>query len=159
MVNSVQNISKLGHLKSIATLLDSKFKGPFGTRFGIDAILGLVPFVGDFATTGFSLYILIQSANLGCSPSTIIRMALNIGIDNIFSAIPVLGNVFDFIWKSNTKNLALLESHLANPKSVIIRSRLILIAVLIVLVSFLALTGYLTFYIFKEIFEWISTLH
>lgn len=114
------------HVRDLAVLLDSKFEGPFGFRFGLDGLLGFIPVIGDFVTTGLSLYIIITAASLGAAPSVILRMGLNVLLENLMDMIPGLGNLFDFYWKSNTKNLALLEAHLHDPQGSRWRARLVL---------------------------------
>lgn len=104
-------------IKRLSEFLDSKFRAPGGFRFGWDALLGLVPGVGDFLTSTLSLYIIARAARLGCSVPVLMRMGLNVLIENIFDTIPLLGNIFDFLWKANNKNLKLLEAHLARPRA------------------------------------------
>jgi hypothetical protein len=99
-------------LKHLATWLDNVFVVP-GTRwrFGLDPIIGLIPIVGDLATTLISLYIIASAAQMQVPKSTLARMGLNIVIDSVVGAIPLVGNVFDFAWKANALNMQLLERH------------------------------------------------
>lgn len=136
--------------------MDSQFHGPFGMTFGLDGILGLIPFVGDFVTTLISLYIIYQAAMMGCSPSTLLRMGLNLLIDSILDAIPFLGNIFDFIWKANNKNVVIIEEHLVNARSVTIKSRLTLGLVAFSLITVLFASVAFTFYFLKMVLDWIS---
>lgn len=105
---------RLNRLRRIARLLDARFGVP-GTRFrfGADSLLGLVPGVGDAATALVSLYILAEARRLGVGMPTLIRMGWNVALDLGLGAVPVIGDVFDFFWKSNLKNIALLEADLA----------------------------------------------
>ena len=97
-------------LRAISRLLDDAFLVPgTGFRVGIDPLLGLVPVVGDLTTLSMSFYILITAAKLQVPKATLYRMGLNVIIDYIVGSIPLLGNVFDFFWKANTKNMELLE--------------------------------------------------
>lgn len=107
----------------LARLLDAQWNLPFGTKIGWDGVLGFVPGIGDLATNFLSLYIVLQAALLGCPPIVILRMGMNILIDNFFDAIPILGNFFDFFWKSNTRNVRLIEAYQANPRRAMVRSR------------------------------------
>lgn len=136
--------------------MDSKFIGPFGIRFGLDGIIGLIPFVGDFIGSAISLYIMIQAGSMGCSPAVLVRMGLNLLIENVIEMIPFAGNVFDFFWKANNKNIALLESHTLNPKGATNQSRLVLglfaLTVLGLFISSIAITVWLI----RVIFEWIA---
>lgn len=104
----------LGRLRAIARLLDARFGIP-GTRwqFGLDSILGLVPGIGDAATAAVSLYILVEARRMGVGLPTLARMAWNVALDLGLGAVPLLGDVFDFFWKSNLRNIALLEAELA----------------------------------------------
>lgn len=99
-------------LELLARWMDTLFEIP-GTRirFGLDAIVGLVPGLGDLLTTLVSLYILGAARRYGVPRSTMLRMAANVAIDAAVGALPLLGDVFDVFWKSNVKNVALLRRH------------------------------------------------
>jgi hypothetical protein len=97
---------------------DSVFEIPgLGWRFGLDPLIGLVPIVGDLASTAVSFYILSLAAHFGVSRSTLARMTLNVGIDYVLGSVPLIGNLFDFAWKANQRNMVLLERALAAPES------------------------------------------
>ena len=119
-------------LKKIAEYLDTKYDF-LGFRVGWDAILGLIPGVGDLITSFFSLFILYKAAVLGCPPSVLLRMGLNIIIDNLLDAIPIIGNVFDIFWRSNMRNIALLEKYLAEPRSTVRASRAVVTLTLLLI--------------------------
>ena len=123
-------------LDYIADQLDNRFRGPLGFRFGWDGILGLIPGVGDLVTSSFSFYILLRAAALGAPPVLIARMGLNILIDNVFDVVPVLGWIFDFMWKANLKNVKLLKDYSFDQRKVTLQSRL---WVALILILFLAL--------------------
>ena len=99
-------------LRKWAVLLDSAFQVP-GTRwrFGLDPIVGLFPGAGDLVTGFFSVMILLHSVRLRIPKVVIARMMLNIGLDLLTGAVPLLGDLFDAAFKSNLRNLALLERH------------------------------------------------
>jgi hypothetical protein len=102
--------------KLLSFWTDSVFEVPvLGWRFGLDPIIGLVPVVGDLATTAMSFYILSLAIQAGVPRSTMARMTLNAGIDYVIGSIPLIGNVFDFAWKANRRNMQLLERALATP--------------------------------------------
>ena len=105
---------RLRWVERIARLMDSQFRLP-GTRFrfGLDPLLGLVPIVGDLSTTAVSVALLLTMMRHGASGAVAVRMALNILVDTVVGAVPVLGNVFDFAFKSNERNVALLRRHYA----------------------------------------------
>jgi hypothetical protein len=99
-------------LRRWARIFDSAFRIP-GTQitFGIDPILGLVPGLGDLASPLFSLLFVWHGVRLGVPKVVLARMAFNVLIDAGVGAIPVVGDLFDFGWKANAWNLALLERH------------------------------------------------
>jgi hypothetical protein len=80
-----------------------------GWRFGLDALIGLIPGVGDTSTTLASFYILASAVRHGVPKITLLRMGLNIGIDYLIGSLPVVGDIADVWWKSNKKNIALLR--------------------------------------------------
>lgn len=148
--------NNIAHIKSLSRLLDTKFKGPFGTRYGLDALMGLIPGVGDFITSAFSLYIIAQAAGLGVSSATLIRMAINVIFENVIDMIPVVGNLFDFYWKANRKNMELLESHLQNPSRETIKSRTVVAIIFIVLLMLLVASGYLSWLVLESLYHFIT---
>ena len=103
----------LERLEALAKLMDSAFLIP-GTniRMGLDAIIGLVPVVGDLVSGAISSYLIWEARRLGASRWVIGRMAANTLIDTTFGVIPILGDAFDVLFRSNMKNLALLRRHL-----------------------------------------------
>ena len=108
---------RLRWVERVAHLMDSQFKLP-GTRFrfGLDPLLGLLPIVGDLSTLAVSGALLMTMMRHGASRNVVIRMALNIMIDTVIGAIPILGNIFDFAYKSNERNVELLRRHYAEGK-------------------------------------------
>ena len=103
---------RIEDLRRWAALLDSAFRVP-GTkmRFGLDPILGLIPGVGDMVSPALALLILWHGARVKVPKVVLARMVLNALIDAGVGTIPVVGDLFDFGWKSNQWNLALLERH------------------------------------------------
>jgi hypothetical protein len=104
----------LARLEALAKLMDSAFFVP-GTnvRMGLDALVGLVPVVGDLVSGAISSYLIWEARRLGASRWVIGRMAANTLIDTAFGAIPIVGDAFDVLFRTNVKNLALLRKHLA----------------------------------------------
>ena len=100
-------------LEMLAHWLDAVFEIPvLGWRFGLDALLGLIPGFGDTASAFASIYILRAATNFGVPRVTIARMTLNIILDLIVGIIPFAGDAFDVYWKANKRNVALLRRHL-----------------------------------------------
>lgn len=106
------NQPRLEGLRRLARLFDSAFRVP-GTSitFGLDPILGLFPGIGDLASPFLTLFILWHAAAARVPKIVLARMVLNAAIDALFGVVPVVGDLFDFVWKANDWNLALLERH------------------------------------------------
>src|SRR5580765_6313029 len=98
-------------LDDLAFYLDDLFRIPgVGWRFGLDAIIGLVPNVGDTLTSFASFYILVAGVRYGVPKITLLRMAFNIAVDYLVGSIPVIGDAFDFVWKANRMNMNLIRT-------------------------------------------------
>ena len=90
--------------------MDDLFRVPvLGWRFGLDAIIGLIPAFGDTSTSLVSLYLLASAVRYRVPKITLLRMGLNIAIDYAVGSVPVVGDLFDAWWKSNRMNLELLK--------------------------------------------------
>ena len=97
-------------LDRLGWLLDDLFRIPvLGWRIGLDALVGLIPGVGDTATTVASLYVLGSAVRYRVPKVTLLRMGLNLGIDYALGSLPLVGDFFDAWWKSNQKNVELLR--------------------------------------------------
>jgi hypothetical protein len=97
-------------LEAMELLLERAFTIP-GTnmRVGLDAIIGLVPVLGDLVTTAMGAWMVWEARNLGMSKFHLARMAGNVGVDTLVGAIPLVGDLFDFAFRSNTRNLRILK--------------------------------------------------
>jgi hypothetical protein len=104
-------------VRSLANLLDSSFEVR-GVRFGLDAVLGLVPVVGDFASMMLGLYPVLIARRHGVGRWTIAHMLGNLGADFLMGSIPIAGDAADVFFKAHLKNLRLLEAALKD-KSVV----------------------------------------
>ena len=95
-------------LGRLAWLLDEAFRIP-GTnqKVGIDPLIGLVPGVGDAIGALLSTYIIVEAARRGAPVWTVVRMLGNVAVETLVGAIPILGDLFDVVWKANMRNLAL----------------------------------------------------
>jgi hypothetical protein len=107
---------RAARVRALARLLDAAVRVP-GTnvRVGLDAVVGLVPAVGDVAGAAFSGYIILAAARLGAPTPVLLRMLLNVTTDTVVGSVPLLGDLFDLGWRANTRNVALLDRHLADP--------------------------------------------
>lgn len=103
---------RIAALRHIARLLDSAYEVP-GTswRFGLDPVVGLVPGLGDLISPLFTIAILWQSQDLRLPRVVQLRMLFNVAIDTFVGMVPIAGDLFDFAWKANEMNMALLERH------------------------------------------------
>jgi hypothetical protein len=104
----------VARVEAVARIMDSMFEIP-GTkvRIGLDAIIGVVPIVGDLISQVISSYIIWEARQLGISRFTMARMIANSAIDTVVGMIPFAGDAFDIYFRANLKNLALLKAHLA----------------------------------------------
>lgn len=139
-------------IEALARLLDSQFRLP-GTqrRFGLDGLLGLVPGIGDVAGLVLSAGVIAKAIGLGARGATVGRMVGNVALDAAVGTIPVIGWVFDFVFKANTRNVALLERHTLDPhgteaesRATLVRTLLVVVIAVVVLVAaLLALVAWL----------------
>lgn len=144
-------------LDALSYLLDNSIPLPgTGRRFGLDAVIGLVPGVGDATGALMSAYIVVQAARLGAPASSLVRMLLNVGIEALVGAIPFLGDLFDAWFKANARNVALLRSELERPGSTRRSSTAVVLAVIIALVLILGAMGWLAFSIVRTLWEAIT---
>lgn len=130
---------RLVRLRNLARVYDAGIRIP-GTRFefGLDPLVGLVPGLGDAVGAGVATYIVFEAARSGVPWSVLVRMLLNVGIDALIGALPVVGDLFDAAWKANLKNVDLLEEHLADPRATHHSSRRLLVAIGLVLLLLFA---------------------
>ncbi len=144
---------ELNRLRLIAKLFDQAFVIP-GTRwrFGIDALMGLVPGLGDIAGALVAVYSLRVARKLGAPQAIQAHMLMNIALDALIGMIPVLGDLFDFAFQAQTRNLLLLERWMASPQRTARRSRagvtLIPLAIVLVFATLTALGVWMLFILF-----------
>ncbi|WP_373652073.1 MULTISPECIES: DUF4112 domain-containing protein [unclassified Schlesneria] len=112
VISNSERQQRIQQLQAIAELLDGQFKLP-GTniQFGLDALIGLVPGIGDFVSGGISIWLVREAQRLGAPKWLIARMMWNVVVDVSVGAVPLVGDVFDAAWKANRKNMALLNRH------------------------------------------------
>lgn len=111
---TIDTDDRLRWVESISRLMDSQFRVPGTTwRFGLDPIMGLVPIVGGIPSLAVSGVLILTMMRHGASGNVVVRMVLNVLLDTIIGAIPILGNIFDFAYKANDKNVRLLRRHYA----------------------------------------------
>ncbi len=126
-------------LKQLAWILDSSIRLPGGFRIGVDGILGLIPGLGDAVGAGLSSYIVVKAVRLNVPVIILIRMIINVGLELIIGVIPIIGDLFDFMYKANERNVRLINAHLDNPRRTRKQSRYIVLIVLFVLLGLVVL--------------------
>ncbi len=106
------SIPELKGVDTFSKLLDTRFRIP-GTniRFGVDFIIGLVPYAGDLLSFLFSAGLVLTMARHGASGQVVAKMIGNIFLDTVVGSIPIVGDIFDLFYKSNRRNYHLLEKH------------------------------------------------
>ncbi len=102
-------------LRALAWLLDNSIPLPGGYRIGVDALIGLVPGLGDAAGALISAYIINEARALGAPRSVLLRMMGNVLIETVLGSIPFAGDLFDAAFKANSRNLALLTRYQLDP--------------------------------------------
>lgn len=144
--NHEENQRKLKSLDRIAWLLDSSIPIP-GTRrtIGLDGIIGLIPGFGDAFAGMLSGYIIIKALIMGMPLFIIGQMVVNMVIEGIVGVVPFFGDIFDFIFKSNRRNVKLMQRYLEDPKETSERSASSVIGFLVVLFFVFLLTIWLIF--------------
>jgi hypothetical protein len=149
-VQSVENDQTRERLNWLAWLLDSSIPIP-GTRFtiGVDALIGLLPVLGDFVGVLLSSYILKEAARLGAPKVVLARMASNVLVEGIVGIIPFAGDVFDAAWKANQRNVRLLNAWLDHPKKTARSSSVFAVVLISAVVGLLVLLGALAFLVLR----------
>ena len=101
----------LERLEWLANIMDTAIVLPGNIRIGADAVIGLLPGIGDAITTGLSLWMIKEAHALGASKHVLTRMAGNVAVDAFTGLVPVLGDAFDVFWRANRRNVKLLREH------------------------------------------------
>ncbi|MBM0106258.1 DUF4112 domain-containing protein [Steroidobacter sp. S1-65] len=112
---SADNSERAQRLRTIAWLMDNSIPLPGGFRIGVDAIIGLVPGVGDAIGALISAFIINEARSMGAPRSVLLRMMSNVMIETAIGAIPFAGDLFDAAFKANSRNLALLAQYQLDP--------------------------------------------
>ena len=105
--------ARIERLEWLSRLLDTAILIPgTGIRFGADAVIGLVPGIGDAVTAALSAWIVYEAHRLGAPRHLIARMIANIAVDGLLGAVPLAGDAFDVLFRANRRNMRLLREHL-----------------------------------------------
>lgn len=146
------NDASLKRVRAVALLLDDAIRVP-GTnlRFGIDPIVGMIPGLGDLLGGAASAYIILEAARAGAPASVLLRMTTNVGMDTLVGAVPLVGDLFDFAWKSNSRNAELLARHIEAPVQTR-RASMLLVVLLLALLAGIAIgAAALAVYVVKRL--------
>jgi hypothetical protein len=138
-MRSPADSASLEQVRRLSRQLDTSIRLPGGFQIGWDAVLGLVPVVGDWAGALLSCYIILQGVRLGASREVLLRMVGNVGVEALVGSVPFVGDVFDAAWKANIRNVRLLENHLESPTATRRASRAWVLGIGVLLVAVLAL--------------------
>jgi hypothetical protein len=112
-MSTVDRLSNLNRIRRLSRLMDTAIRIPgIGFRIGLDPIIGLIPGLGDVISTGISGYIFYLALRFGLPQPIIRQMLFNVGLEFVVGGVPLIGDLFDAYYKSNIRNLALLEKHL-----------------------------------------------
>lgn len=135
--------SRTRRVRVLARLLDSSITIPgIGWKIGLDPLVGLIPGIGDLIGAALSAYIILEAARAEVPGYVLFRMLANVGFDTLIGAVPAVGDLFDAAWKSNTRNVALLERHLAEGASAGTRPKRAAIGtVVLMVIALLAIVG------------------
>lgn len=111
MTNKKEQHDRLNRMRGIAKIMDSEFSF-LGISYGLDAIIGLIPWLGDVLTGIVSVYIVWEAYKIGVPEKMLRRMISNVIVDVFIGGVPVLGDIFDVLFKANKRNVAMVEKYL-----------------------------------------------
>lgn len=113
IVDTASQLRNLNRIRRISRLMDTAFRIPvLGIKVGWDPVLGLIPGLGDLIATAVSAYVIVLAARFHLPKAIVAQMVLNIGLEAVVGTVPLVGDLFDAYYKSNVRNLKLLEAHL-----------------------------------------------
>ena len=127
------------HLERVAWLLDGVILLPGGFRVGLDALIGLIPVIGDIFTALLSTYIVGVGVYKGVPKSIILKMIFNVLIDALLGMVPVFGDIFDIVNRANTKNLNLLKEYFDQPQEVTRSSKVWMVSIILLTILLVGL--------------------
>jgi hypothetical protein len=135
-------LKRVQRVRQLAKLLDESITIPgFNKKIGLDPIIGMIPGGGDTLTMLFSAFIVVEAARLGIPKATLGQMVFNIAIDAVAGTVPVVGDIFDVVTKANTRNIKLMDVHLADPEFRPKPNKVLIFAVVVALAVIIASFG------------------
>ncbi|MBD2614517.1 hypothetical protein VF14_20025 [Nostoc linckia z18] len=112
-MDAAKRLATLNRIRKLSRLMDTSIRIPLtGFHIGLDPIIGLVPGAGDLISTAFSAYIIFLATQFGIPNRDLAKMIFNVGLETVLGTVPFVGDLFDAFYKSNIRNLAILEQHL-----------------------------------------------
>jgi hypothetical protein len=154
LVRDEKREAAVRRVDALAHLLDDSIPVPgTGMRFGLDAVIGLVPGFGDVAGALLSSWIVLEGARLGAGIPVILRMLLNVAVEAVVGAIPFIGDLFDAGWKANVRNIRLLHRAIDAPGATRRSSGVVVLGVFLVLLALFAGTLFLAWFAFRAAAE------
>jgi hypothetical protein len=154
VVGNEKRDAAVRRLDALAHLLDDSIPIPgTGMRFGLDALIGLIPAAGDAVGGVLSSYIVLEAARLGVGVPVLGRMLLNLVVDLVVGAVPFLGDLFDAGWKANDRNLRLVHRALDAPGATRRSSAAVLGGVLVALLLIFGVGLLLAWMLIKLVFS------
>ena len=151
----IGGIDQLRLARFLAGLLDQRFTIP-GTsiRIGLDPIIGLIPGIGDLVANLTGSVILILAARVGVPKIALVRMGINVAANTLLGTVPFLGDVLSIWFRSNVRNVELLQRYLGRPaKRAVLGDWLLVIALLIALIALITAVGFLAFWVTRELWN------
>ena len=146
---------RIAALRQVSRLLDSAYQLPGTTyRIGLDPIVGLVPGIGDLISPLFTIALLWQSRDLDLPRIVRLRMLFNVAIDTVLGIVPIAGDLFDFAWKANDMNMALLERHAFEERPASAGDWLFVVGLTIALIALAVLPFLLAGWLLTELGRW-----
>ena len=158
LVRDEKREATIRRVDALAYLLDDSIPVPgTGMRFGLDAVIGLIPGFGDAAGALLSCYFVLEAARLGAGFSVIMRMLLNIGIETVVGSIPFIGDLFDAGWKANVKNVRLLHRSIDAPGATRRSSGVFVLVVFLLLAALFVGTLFLAWLAFSAVAQLLTS--
>jgi hypothetical protein len=118
---------QLQRLDRLAWILDNSIRVPvLGYRIGVEGLIGLFPGIGDILGAAIGSYVVAQGIRMGAPVSLLLHMGLNIALEVLLGVVPLVGDLFDFAFKANTRNTRLLRAYVESPGEVRKRSRMVI---------------------------------
>ncbi len=112
-MDTIKRLATLNPIRRLSRLMDTSLRVPgTGFRIGLDPIIGLIPGAGDLISTAFSAYIIFLATRFGIPRQDLTEMIFNVALESVVGTVPLVGDLFDAFYKSNIRNLAILEKHL-----------------------------------------------